>query len=106
MATILQIHDFNAQELRQLIKEVVSEELCEFKNLHNKDSSPPPNSESNQLLTSKEAAQFLKVSTVTLTKYIKTGDIKTYRAGKRRRFKQSDLEAYLQILHQKLIKTN
>jgi excisionase family DNA binding protein len=48
-----------------------------------------------ELLTIKEAAAFAKVSTQTLRRAIKAGELKFYRAGRQIRIDESDLVNYL-----------
>lgn len=44
-----------------------------------------------QLLSQKEAAEFLGVSKITLIRWVKNGEIATIRAGRSVRFRKSDL---------------
>jgi excisionase family DNA binding protein len=48
-----------------------------------------------ELLTIKEAAVFAKVSTQTLRRTIRAGQLKVYRAGRQIRIDESDLVDYL-----------
>jgi excisionase family DNA binding protein len=47
------------------------------------------------LLTAKEACAFLRISRVTLYKKIQTGQLRAYLFGRAYKFRQSDLDAYL-----------
>lgn len=50
----------------------------------------------DELLTIKEAAEFLKISTMTLSRWIKQGRLTRYRVGARSvRLRRSDVEALL-----------
>lgn len=55
-------------------------------------STLPPQKEQVEPLTRKQAAQFLGVSLVTLSKWTKEGKIKSYRISSRIRYKRSELE--------------
>lgn len=51
---------------------------------------------SEQLLTIKEAAQLLKVNVRTVTKWVKSGEIKAYELGPRiTRLSQADIEEFI-----------
>ena len=102
MSTILQIQNIDLIELKRLLREVVAEELLSVKILLNKDNNSPPPDSNAQLLSMKDAANFLHITTVTLGKYIKRGDIKFLIVGKRRRFKKIDLEKYHLHKHREL----
>ncbi|OYZ01867.1 MAG: hypothetical protein B7Y37_04530 [Sphingobacteriia bacterium 28-36-52] len=53
----------------------------------------------NPLLTKKEAAKYLGVSIVTMSKYVKQGQIKAVTiSGSRQRFWQEDLDKSLKIM--------
>lgn len=83
------VHQLNCQQLQELLRVIVREELSSFK-INNK---PISNAEEIKFLSKKEAALFLKISLPTLTKLIKSGDVKALRLGKSRyRFRKTDLE--------------
>ena len=51
--------------------------------------------ESDRVLTTKEATEYLKISKPTFIKYIRLGRIKTIKAGKGWRVLQSELRRFL-----------
>jgi excisionase family DNA binding protein len=57
---------------------------------------PPIQSDSDELLTSKQSAKLYGISLVTLHKWKISGKVKFYRIGSRIRFKRSELLSALQ----------
>jgi len=57
---------------------------------------PKPPGISDHLLTLKEAAEVLRLSTRTVRKYIKQGEIKGKIIGKQWRFRRADLDAFFE----------
>lgn len=53
-----------------------------------------------QLLTFKQVAEYLQISDETLKRWVKGNHIPYYRVGKGIRFKQSDLDQWLQEFYQ------
>jgi len=95
MSIVLQIENLDIVEFKMILKEVISEELQQIKELLKMQTEISDINISEKLLSMKAAAQFLQITTVTLYKYIKEGNIKAYHVGKRRKFKKSDLDNYL-----------
>jgi excisionase family DNA binding protein len=59
------------------------------------EAAPKPRPRPRELLTVKEAAACAKVSTQTVRRWIKRGDLKIYRAGHQIRIDVFDLYAYI-----------
>lgn len=94
MGTVFQVIDFTPQDLRKLIKDVITEEILNLRIVLNNDKGPPCSS-SNELLSLKEASKILRITTVTLAKCIKNGELSVCLVGKRKKIKQTELEKYL-----------
>lgn len=62
---------------------------CVRSELQNQTPAPPP--QDDELITTEQARELLKVSKVTLHKWRKDGRILFYRIGTRVRFKRSEL---------------
>ena len=78
------LHCITPEELRQIIKEVIKEELLEVrKQLEEKDSEG--------LLSRKETCEFLKISLTTLWHWTNKGKIDSYGIGNRVYYKKVDL---------------
>ena len=78
------LHCITTNELKQLIKEVIKEELSEVrKQLEEKDSEV--------LMTRQETCKFLKIDSSTLWNWTKKGNIDCYGIGNRRYYKKDDL---------------
>lgn len=97
MQSIL-IQNIDKRELRQLVYEVLvtvlKEKISEYPQMQ-----PPAQGVPDKLLTKKEAAQYLGISSPTLSKYIKDGYVKAHTvAGTRMRFRLTDLEKALRGL--------
>jgi excisionase family DNA binding protein len=85
------------QQLRKLISEEMLIALANHKSITPQEITSQP--ASDKLLTKKEAAEYLKISLPTLSKYIRQGYIKAHTvAGTRMRFKSSDLDKALKGL--------
>jgi DNA invertase Pin-like site-specific DNA recombinase len=79
------------EELRQIIKEVIKEELLEVrKQLEENDSEG--------LLSRKETCEFLKISLTTLWHWTNKGKIDSYGIGNRVYYKKVDLLNSLVLL--------
>jgi hypothetical protein len=96
MATILQVQNIDREELKQLLRELLTEEFSKLKDLLPQVNGPPLSDTQEQMLSMKSAAYFLQITTVTLHKYTVSGDIAVCKVGKRRRYRKSDLIKYLQ----------
>lgn len=82
--TFIEIH--NIDVLRQYIKEAVKEAVSSMIPL-------PVEKADNPLLTKKEAAKYLGISIVTMSKYVKEGQVKAVTiSGSRQRFWKDDLD--------------
>ena len=85
------------QQLRNLISEAMLIALANHKSTTSQEITSLPTSD--KLLTKNEAAEYLKISLPTLSKYINDGFVKSYSvAGTRMRFKASDLDKSLKAL--------
>jgi excisionase family DNA binding protein len=93
MRKILEIDQCDRDQLESVVRRVISEEIEKVKLFLAHDSSPPI-SNVDKLLTMKEAAKFLQITTATLLKNVKTGAISSKVVGKRRRFSQRDLQLF------------
>ena len=92
----VQIQNISSVEFEQIIFRIVTEAL---KNSSIGVPTSPSASASDRLLTKKEAANYLKVSLPTLSRYIKDGYVKAYTiSGTRMRFRVSDLDKALKTL--------
>lgn len=79
------------QELKELFKEAVKEEIQVVLNQQREISTES----NNKLLTRKETAKLLGVSLVTLHDWCLKGIIESHRINTRIRFKQEDIEKVL-----------
>lgn len=60
---------------------------------------PVSDQKDNQLLSKIDAAAYLQISTVTLSKYLRSGHVKAHTvAGTRLKFKRSDLDKAIRVL--------
>ncbi len=85
------LHCMTPEELKQIIKEVIKEELLEVrKQLEKKDSEV--------LLTRQETIDFLKIDSSTLWSWTNTGKIDCYGIGNRRYYKKVDVLNSLVLL--------
>jgi hypothetical protein len=85
------LHRITPYELKQIIKEVIQEELLDVrKQLLEKDSEI--------LLTRKETCDFLKIDSSTLWSWTNKGKIVCYGIGNRRYYKKVDLLDSLVVL--------
>lgn len=88
--TFIEIHTIDV--LREYIKSAVTEAVSSI-------ISVQVEKPDNPLLTKKEAAKYLGVSIVTMSKYVKNGQIKAVTiSGSRQRFWQEDLDKSLKIM--------
>jgi hypothetical protein len=92
----LLIQEISKIELEEMISSILSIKLDPIiKELKYPSKSALP----DRYLTQKEAANFLRISTVTLRKYVKLDIVKGRTlSGTRLRFKQSELEKSFQTL--------
>jgi hypothetical protein len=91
MGKSILLHCINREELRQIIKEVIQEELLEVsKQLEKKDSEV--------LLTRQETIDFLKIDSSTLWSWTNKGKIDCYGIGNRRYYKKADVLNSLVLL--------
>lgn len=82
--TFIEIHTIDV--LRQYINDAVKEAVSSM-------IPVPVEKADNPLLTKKEAAKYLGVSIVTMSKYVKEGQVKAVTiSGSRQRFWQEDLD--------------
>lgn len=85
------LHCITPEELKQIIKEVIKEELLEVrKQLQEKDS--------DVLMSRQETCEFLKISITTLWQWTKKGKIESYGIGNRVYYKKEDLLKSLVLL--------
>ncbi|MGC4035214.1 MAG: helix-turn-helix domain-containing protein [Chitinophagaceae bacterium] len=92
----LLIQGLSKKEIEDLIGKAVSDSMQKFIS-----SLPGTNQvkQEDKLLTKIEAAKFLRISTVTLNKYLRDGYLKGHTiSGTRLRFKQSELEKSFKTL--------
>lgn len=63
---------------------------------------------SNRIFTPKEVAEMLRLNTLTVYEYIRSGDIPSIRFGRAYRIRQSDFEGFIErhMLSKKLKKKN
>jgi excisionase family DNA binding protein len=85
------LSQFTIDELTEKICDRLKPELLMFA-----PPQPPNQSESEELLTSKQSAKLYGVSLPTLHKWKIEGKVKFYRLGSRIRFKRSELLSALQ----------
>jgi len=83
----IQLIEITPNELANLISESVKTHIQELVNATNKEQ---PKDE-NDLLTRKEASEFLKISLVSLHSWMNEGIIKSYKVGNKTYFKKSEL---------------
>ena len=85
------LHCITPEELRQIIKEVIREELLEVrKQLQEKDSEV--------LMSRQETIDFLKIDSSTLWSWTNKGKIDCYGIGNRRYYKKADILNSLVLL--------
>lgn len=89
-AKIVQIQEISVTELSSIIKTSVREEIS---NLQTNPVSQIEHQE--ELLTKKQVLDFLKISSVTLWKWQKSGRIVTHGISNRRYFKRSEIMSCL-----------
>lgn len=85
------LHCITPEELKQLIKEVLQEELIDFKKKLDLQTS-------DVLLTRSETCEYLKIDSSTLWSWTKRGKIPCFGIGARRYYKKDDLLKSLVIL--------
>ncbi len=83
------LHSTPLSELREIISEVVAEQL-------QKNSSATTIPQQVEFLTRLETAKILQISLPTLSEWTKAGIIKGYRINSRVRYKRSEIEESLQ----------
>ena len=84
----LTILNISIDELKQLIKDAVCEEI-------NKKRHKETYADSTDYVSRKEVAKMLGISLPTLTKYVKNGTIPAHRIGARILFKQDEVSQSL-----------
>lgn len=85
------LHSMTPEELKQIIKEVIKEELLEVrKQLAEKDS--------DVLMSRQETIDFLKIDSSTLWSWTNKGKIDCYGIGNRRYYKKVDVLNSLVLL--------
>ncbi|MFC6877038.1 helix-turn-helix domain-containing protein [Flavobacterium myungsuense] len=86
------LHCISPDEFKQIIKEVIREELLEVKiQLQEKKDS-------EILMTRKETCEFFKIDSTTLWNWTNKGKIDSYGIGNRRYYKKEDLLNSLVLL--------
>lgn len=85
------LHCITPNELKQIIKEVIKEELLEVNNQIKEK-------ESEILMTRQETCKFLKIDSSTLWNWTNKGKIDCYGIGNRRYYKKEDLFKCLVLL--------
>jgi len=88
----IQVLQTSTQELQEAISRTLQQELESLK----KDFSKPTNTD--ELLTRKEASEFLKINLSTLHHWTKKSKIKSYGIANRRYYKKSELLECLTIV--------
>ncbi|WP_288436945.1 helix-turn-helix domain-containing protein [uncultured Chryseobacterium sp.] len=83
---IIQIQDLSVTQLSSIIKNSVREELSNLQPNLNKEIE-----NTNELLTRKQVLDLLKISSVTLWHWQKSGKIITHGISKRRYYKRSEI---------------
>lgn len=87
----LQLINFSVDDLTQLIKNCISEQL---KNIKQTEKSEKSNSE-NEILTREEVKNLLKISYTTLWKYNKNGTLEAKKLGSKVYYLREDLTNFL-----------
>lgn len=88
--TFIEVH--NIDVLKQYINDAVREAVISLIPIDEEKKDNP-------LLTKKEAAKYLGVSLVTLSKYVKDGQVKAVTiSGSRQRFWQEDLDKSIKTM--------
>jgi hypothetical protein len=91
MGKSIMLHCITPEELKQIIKEVIMEELLEVrKQLAEKDS--------DVLMSRQETIDFLKIDSSTLWSWTNKGKIDCYGIGNRRYYKKVDVLNSLVLL--------
>lgn len=90
---IIQIQSINEDDLRRIIKEVVSEQISKLHPSHSGSKKR------EVYLTRKELSLRLKVSVQTLIDWDRKGILKPYRIGNQIRYKESELESCLESIN-------
>lgn len=85
------LHCITPYELKQIIKEVIQDELKEIR-------KQPEEKYSEGLLSRKETCEFLKIDSSTLWNWTNKGKIACYGIGNRRYYKKEDLLNSLVLL--------
>lgn len=85
----LYLQQIDIQELETLIRGIIREELSANKKSLVDSTQPHPNNE--PFLNKMEASELLGVSLPTFSKILSYGYIKSYRVGRREKFKKSEL---------------
>ncbi len=85
------LHCITPEELKQIIKEVIQEELFKVKKQLEKK-------ESEELMSRQETIDFLKIDSSTLWSWTNKGKIYFYGIGNRRYYKKADLLNSLVLL--------
>lgn len=94
------LNNLSIEELYIQIDKQIEASIIKYNELYL--SAIKKNNESEKkLLTKKDAAKYLDISTVTLTKYIKLGYIKAHLLGGRLKFKQHELDNALKNIYQR-----
>jgi excisionase family DNA binding protein len=57
---------------------------------------PPENNQNIKIMTVKEVAELLRVHRSTISRYAKSGELKSHLIGNRRLFKESDVWAFFE----------
>lgn len=91
MENSIMVHNLDAQQLAELIKSAVKEQLNEQNSSLNKE-------ESDELLTREEAFKLLKIDSSTLWAWTKKGKLKAYGIANRRYYKKSEILECLTLL--------
>ncbi|WP_223606945.1 helix-turn-helix domain-containing protein [Chryseobacterium sp. OSA05B] len=84
----------NHNNIKELIREVISEEAYKFANWFNSKLI-----DQDKTLTRKQAADYLGMSTSTLYRHTKQGDIKAYGLGNRVYYKLTDIQDAMQAIN-------
>jgi excisionase family DNA binding protein len=90
---IIQVQNLSVQELEELIRATVSEQLKPiYEAILQRGTSVTELSEN---MTPKEVASYLKISTVTVWQWTKEGKLTAYRLSNRKYYKRNEVEKVL-----------
>ncbi len=62
----------------------------------NSNTNPSPSSLTGEILTLQEVANFLRVNRATVSRFARSGQLRSYKLGSRRLFKREDVRKFLE----------